>query len=166
MTHVHHSETLFNDNISQNSVGDVIAVAGAIERIVAEVKSYREAPLHFRRLAIELDFLGQVCNHVFTLQPTLPEERSHIDRIRAIAMHCLGPLRVFEDNMRSYDNTFGIHGAAYASGVAAGGGLVKLRNFKKRVHWSAITRHEVDELRAVLTSEILAINTLVTMHEW
>ncbi|KAG6355630.1 hypothetical protein INS49_003592 [Diaporthe citri] len=146
--------------------GDVIAVAGLIERILAEVKSYREAPLHFRRLAIELDFLGQVCNQVFTLQPTLSEERSQIERIRAIAMHCLGPLRAFEDKMRSYDNTFGIHGAAYASGVAAAGGLLKVRNFKKRLHWSAIARHEVAEIRAVLTSEILAINTLVTIHKW
>lgn len=106
-----------------------------------------------------------MCNQVFTLQPTLCEERSQIERIRAIAMHCLGPLRAFEDKMRSYDNTFGIHGAAYASGVGAGG-LLKMRSFKKRLHWSAIARHEVDELRAVLTSEILAINTLVTMHEW
>lgn len=163
---MHHSATRVNNKIPQNSVGDVIAVAGAIERIVAEVKSYREAPLHFRRLAIELDFLGQVCNQVFKLQPTLPKERSHIERIRAIAMHCLGPLRAFEDKMRSYDNTFGIHGAAYASGVAAGGALLKMRNLKKRLHWSAIAQHQVDELRAVLTSEILAINTLVTMHEW
>lgn len=107
-----------------------------------------------------------MCNQVFTLQPTLCEERSQIERIRAIAMHCLGPLRAFEEHMRSYDNTFGIHGAAYASGTAAGGGLLKFRNFKKRLHWSAIARHEVDELRAVLTSEILAINTLVTMHQW
>jgi hypothetical protein len=33
----------------------VIAIAGLVERIVAEVKSYRDAPLHFQRLAVELD---------------------------------------------------------------------------------------------------------------
>ncbi|KAF3766198.1 hypothetical protein M406DRAFT_330034 [Cryphonectria parasitica EP155] len=150
-------------------IGDVLAVAGAIERIVGEVKSYCEAPQHFRRLAIELDFLGQVCNQVFTLQPTLPDERAHIERLRAIAMQCLGALRAFEDKMKKYDNTFGLRtdgNASHAPFLLRRHGLKDVRDFKTRLHWSAIARHEVDELRSILTSEIVAINTLLTIHEW
>ena len=74
------------DLTSSTSVGDVLAVANLIERIAAEVKSYRSAPLHFQRLAIELGFLSQVCNQVFKLHPVLPDERLPIERVRAIAM--------------------------------------------------------------------------------
>lgn len=150
-------------------IGDILAVSGAIERIIGEVKSYREAPIHFRRLAIELDFLGQVCNQVFTLQPTAPDEQAHIERIRAISMQCLGPLRSFEEKMRSYHNTFGIQ-AGYTSTTSTSWTVVKWRVRKpkaaQRLHWSAIARHEVDELRAILTSEILAINVILTMNNW
>lgn len=150
-------------------IGDILAVAGAIEKIIGEVKYYREAPIHFRRLAIELGFLGQVCNQVFTLQPTLPDERAHIERIRAISMQCLGPLRSFEEKMRSYHNTFGIQ-ANRNSTASTSWSIVKWRDRKpkaaQRLHWSAIARHEIDELRAILTSEILAINSILTMNNW
>ncbi|TVY73694.1 hypothetical protein Focb16_v004986 [Fusarium oxysporum f. sp. cubense] len=62
--------------------------------------------------------------------------------------------------MRSYDNTLG---PGNCIGKSKKGWI---QNFKKRLHWSAIARHEVDELRAILTSEILAINTLLTMQNW
>jgi chromosome segregation ATPase len=63
--------------------------------------------------------------------------------------------------MKTYENTLG-------SGIQNGGWRKKKRwnHFKKQIHWSAVARHDADELRAVLTSEILAINTLLTMQEW
>ena len=63
--------------------------------------------------------------------------------------------------MKTYENTLGSN--------ANGGSFKKTKRwtgFRKRLHWSSIARHEVDELRAILTGEILAINTLLTMHEW
>ena len=154
------------------SLGDIIAIGGLIERIIAEVKSYHEAPLHFQRLAIELEFLSQVCNQVFSLRPSLPDELAHIERIRAISMQCLGPLQAFEEKMKRYENTLGQHARAPPPGPQLGSSRKRKRfatrvaDFKNQLHWSAIARHEVDELRAILTSEILAINTLLTMHEW
>lgn len=150
---------------------DILAIAGTIERIFGEIKSYREAPDHFRRLAVELDFLGKVCNQVFTLQPTLPDEWAQVERLRAISMQCLGPLHSFEEKMRSYHNTFGIQADQTCTPSTSCSWTIRdLRHRKARVaqrlHWSAIARHEVDELRAILTSEILAINTILTMNNW
>ncbi|KAI0453857.1 hypothetical protein F5B21DRAFT_269943 [Xylaria acuta] len=91
------------------SIGDAITNAGVIERIVNEVQAYRSAPLHFQRLAVELGFLSSVCKQVFELRPSLSHEQHHIERIRAIAIQCLGPLQEFEAKMARYENTLGIH---------------------------------------------------------
>ncbi|KAF4499635.1 hypothetical protein FAGAP_4185 [Fusarium agapanthi] len=142
------------------SIGDLIAIAGLIERIVVEVKSYKEAPHHFQRLAIELDFLSKVCHQAFHLVSSRVDEQARLERVRAIALQCLGPLQEFEEKMRRYENTLGPKDCSDNSRKGW------VRSFKKRLHWSAIARHEVDELRAILTSEILAINTLLTMQNW
>jgi hypothetical protein len=138
----------------------LIAIAGLIERIVVEVKSYKEAPHHFQRLAIELDFLSKVCHQAFHLVSSRVDEQVRLERVRAIALQCLGPLQDFEKKMRSYENTLG------PTNCSSNSRKGWARSFKKRLHWSAIARHEVDELRAILTSEILAINTLLTMQNW
>ena len=152
------------------SVGDVIAIANLVERIVLEVKAYRAAPLHFQRLAIELEFLGQVCSQVFSLRPSLPDELAHIERIRAIAVQCLGPLRAFEEKMKGFENSLGSHIGSHGSQIGGFGKrkrfMSSMGKFKDRLHWSVIARQEVDELRAILTSEILAINTLLTVQKW
>ncbi|KAJ8131166.1 hypothetical protein O1611_g2461 [Lasiodiplodia mahajangana] len=150
------------------SIGDVFAIAGVIERIVNEVRAYQSAPLHFQRLAVELGFLSTVCKQVFELRPSLPDELHHIGRIRAIAIQCLGPLQEFEARMATYENTLGTHGnqcGATGSG-SKGATREKIKHLGRRLHWSVIERHDVDGLRAILTSEILAINTLLTMMEW
>jgi hypothetical protein len=134
-------------------------MAGVIERIVAEVKAYKEAPLHFQRLAIELDFLYKVCHQVFELRPSSAADLAQLERIRAIALHCLGPLKEFETKMGGYESSLGLN----LQPKSKSGNLSR---FKKRLQWSAITGHEVDELRAILTSELLAINTLLSMQRW
>ncbi|KAK3332891.1 hypothetical protein B0T19DRAFT_439693 [Cercophora scortea] len=143
------------------SIGDFIAAAGVVERIITEVKSYRSAPLHFQRLAIELGFLSDVCSQVFALRPTHPSEVSAIERVRAIAFQCLGPLKEFEERMKGYENTLGSNSYRRVPGKKE-----SWNRLKSRLHWSSIARHDVEELRAVITSEILAINTLITMEKW
>ncbi|KAF5549803.1 hypothetical protein FMEXI_4054 [Fusarium mexicanum] len=134
------------------SIGDLIAIAGLIERIVVKVKSYKEAPHHFQRLAIELDFLSKVCHQAFHLVSSRVDEQARLERVRAIALQCLGPLQEFEEKMRRYENSLGPKGCSDNSTKGW------VRSFKKRLHWSAIARHEVDELRAILTSEIFPVN--------
>jgi hypothetical protein len=145
----------------RGSIGDFVAIAGVIERIVVEVRSYKEAPLHFQRLAIELGFLSKVCHQAFDLRPSGADDLAQLERIRAIALQCLGPLREFEERMRGYQNAL----ALGASGNKASR-RERWSRVKKRLHWSAIARFEVDALRAILTSEILTINTLLSMQAW
>lgn len=152
--------------IKRNSLGDVIAFAGLIERIIVEVKSYRSAPEHFQRLALELAFLGQVCNQINQLEPMSQGEIAHIQRMRAISMQCLGPLRAFEEKMRKFDSVLGVETWKGGNGNTKSLPQRKLENFRQRLHWSMIEKREVDELRAILASEILAINTLLGAQQW
>ncbi|KAF2967272.1 hypothetical protein GQX73_g6298 [Xylaria multiplex] len=145
------------------SIGDAFAIIGAIERIANEVRAYQSAPLHFQRLAIELGSLSSVCRQVFDLRPSLSDELLHIERIRAIAMQCLGPLQDFQTKMEKYENTLGTHRDCIRGKRRK---VESIKGFGKQLHWSAIARHDVDELRAILTSEILAINTLLGMMKW
>ncbi|KAK4102634.1 hypothetical protein N658DRAFT_558251 [Parathielavia hyrcaniae] len=149
---------------AERNIGDFFAVAGLIERIAGEVKSYKEAPQHFQRLAIELDFLSKVCLQTFDLRPTNAEDLARLERIRAIALQCLGPLREFEEKMRRYESS--LDPAANVGVAEEASARRRLSLAKKRSHWSAIAKHEVDKLRAILTSEILAINTLLAMQQW
>jgi hypothetical protein len=149
----------------------VIALAGLIERITAEVNSYRNAPQHFQRLSLELSFLSQVCNQLMQLSPDDSHDISQLERIRAIALQCLGPLTSFEEKMRKYDKVLGPDKWKVDASSKTGGGVAreaqeKLSEFRKRLHWSMIERKEVDELRTILASEILAINTLLSVQQW
>lgn len=152
------------NGLTRSSIGDFVAIAGVIERIVTEVKSYKEAPLHFQRLAIELGFLSKVCHQAFELRSSGAEDLAQLERIRAIALQCLGPLREFEEKMRGYENTLGPR--AFGRSGNKTSRAERWSQVKKRLHWSSIARHEVDGLRAILTSEILAINTLLAMQKW
>ncbi|KAI1323345.1 hypothetical protein F5Y16DRAFT_384007 [Xylariaceae sp. FL0255] len=148
-------------------IGEIKAIGETIKRIVGEVKAYQAAPLHFQRLAIELEFLGSVCKQVFELRPALPEEHCHIERIRAIAIQCLGPLQEFQGKMARYESTLGSHRAqTRSSGSKIVGNMNRIKAFGTRLHWSTMDRVVVDELRAILTSEILAINTLLSVVKW
>jgi hypothetical protein len=144
----------------------VIAFAGLIERIIVEVKSYQSAPEHFQRLALELSFLSQVCIQIHQLEPTSSGEMAHLQRIRAISIKCLGPLRAFEEKMRKFDSVLSADNWKGGSGDIKSSAQRKLESFRKRLHWSMIEKREVDELRAILASEILAINTLLGTQQW
>ncbi len=140
------------------SIGDVIAVAGLIERIATEIQDYRHAPEHFQQLATELDFLHQVFQRLGTVEPTSSnqDEVANFGRIKAISTHCKGPLKAFLDKMVTYEPFLGKH-------KITGG----LKGMGKRLHWStSIGKKEVDDLRAVVVSQILAINTLLNAQQW
>jgi hypothetical protein len=91
---------------------------------------------------------------------------AHLQRIRAISIQCLGPLRAFEEKMRKFDSVLGVDNWKGGSGDIKSSAQRKLESFRKRLHWSMIEKREVDELRAILASEILAINTLLGTQQW
>jgi hypothetical protein len=68
--------------------------------------------------------------------------------------------------MRKFDNVLGVDNWKGGSGEMKSSAQRKLESFRKRLHWSMIEKREVDELRAILASEILAINTLLGTQQW
>ncbi|KAI9728061.1 MAG: hypothetical protein M1835_003693 [Candelina submexicana] len=132
-------------------IGDVIAVAGLIERIATKIKDYRHAPEHFQQLTTGLDFLYQVLQRLGQVNATSSnqDEVANFERIKTVSTHCKGPLKAFLDKMDTYETFLGKY-------QVTGG----FKEVGKRLYWSiSIGKKEVGELRAVVVSQILAINT-------
>jgi hypothetical protein len=75
----------------------------------------------------------------------------------------LGPLREFEGKLRMYAKTLG---ADVCMEKKSGSAKEKAKVVKRKLHWTMIKKEEVDELRAILASEILVVNTLLSIHGW
>ncbi|KAK3934433.1 hypothetical protein QBC46DRAFT_399815 [Diplogelasinospora grovesii] len=114
------------------SIGDVIAIATKPILIVSHLCTFNP---------IDLDFLGQVCTQIVDLRPNLPTEVAHIERVRTIALQCLGPLRAFEDKMREFENSLGPNprsrGLQSSSLRRRDCMAQKAADFKRRLHWSS-----------------------------
>jgi hypothetical protein len=137
-----------------SSAGEIIAILGLFERVVIELRNYHDAPAHFQNLRAELDLLSSALRHALQLRPENDEERQTLDKVGAIAMHCLQPLQTMADKMRTKENSLG-HFRTSQSIV----------NIGTRVHWSLIARKDVDELRKVVLAEMVAINMLLSAQQ-
>ena len=80
-------------------------------------------------------------------------DRQVLERIRAIAMHCQRPLQAFIDKMKSKDRALGHYRTA------------RLNDVGIRLKWSMVTKKDVDELRKVILSEMVAINMLLSIQQ-
>ena len=136
------------------SAGEIIAILGRFERLVLELRNYRDAPTHFQQLRAELELLGSTLRHALQLQPSNDDERQTLDKVGAIAMHYLMPLQAMIDKMRMKDGSLG-HFRTTRSLASVG----------TRLHWSMISRKDVDELRKTVLSEMLAINMLLSAQQ-
>ena len=136
------------------AIGDVLAIVNLLERVVVEVRNYRDAPRHFQQLATELHFLQSALQRLLQIKPGDDEEHTHLEYIRAIAIHCSQPLRVFMAKMRPSEKSLGhVRSAGTLSTIGA------------RLHWSLITRQDVEEVRKVVLTEMTAINMLLGMQQ-
>ncbi|MCJ1285648.1 hypothetical protein MMC26_004989 [Xylographa opegraphella] len=162
-------------------VGDLLAIANTIERIVSEIKSYRSAPSSFQRLAIELELLTKTCTQILQIQPIEADDATRMDNIRKSMCLCLGPLKAFAEKMRSSEDSLGVskwlaenHGALNDDDDPDGNGgqahqntlRRRLRSVKDRIHWSMIESKEIDELRAVVAGQLVAVDTLLNVRTW
>ncbi|KAH0552904.1 hypothetical protein GP486_006898, partial [Trichoglossum hirsutum] len=140
------------------AVSDFIAVLGLAERLCAEIKSYRQAPAHLEQLGRELGFLHQVLSRLDQITPSAGNDAdaAQIERMKAIATHCRGPLKSFIDRMGTFEEFLGCHRVERS-----------LKGMKKRLHWSiSVSKNEVGDVRAIVVSQILAINTLLNAQQW
>ncbi|KAG8162951.1 hypothetical protein KVR01_007429 [Diaporthe batatas] len=137
-------------------VGDFIAVLELFERIAREIRHYRGAPQHFQELQAELGLMKSTLSHVLQLQPQAesPEETASIEQIRAIALHCQRPLLDFVEKLRRREPCLG-HFKTTSTLATVGA----------RLHWTLISRADVDDLRRVLLSQMLALNVLLGTHQ-
>lgn len=80
------------------------------------------------------------------MEPNDEDERGQLEQIRAIALHCRQPVQALIDRMRP-------------SGISLGhvSSLGTLKTMSRRLHWSLITRGDVDELRKVIGSDVAII---------
>jgi len=65
-------------------------------------------------------------------------------------MHCLQPEQAFIDKMLPSQSTLGQYRT-----------LATLSSLEQRLHWSTTTRNDVEELRKVVMSEMVAIKMLL-----
>lgn len=136
------------------AVGDVFAIINLLERVAQEVRNYRDAPRHFQNLGIELHLLYEALQRVLDVQACDDGEAKQLDQIKAIAMHCQQPLLAFMEKMRPSETSLGPMRSTST-----------LSTIGKRLHWSLVTRKDVDELRQVIVSEMAAINMLMAVQQ-
>jgi hypothetical protein len=140
------------------AISDFIAVLGLVERLCTEIRNYRQAPVHFEQLGQELGFLHQVLSRIDQIEPSTGNDAdvAQIERIKAIATHCRRPLTSFIDRMGMFEEFLGHHRVERS-----------LKGVKKKLHWSmSVTKNEVGDIRAIVVSQILAINTLLNAQQW
>lgn len=92
---------------AMTSVGDVIAIVNLFERVILELRNYRDAPPHFQQLSVELDLLISTLRHASQLRPSNEDERKTLDKVGAIARACLIPLQDLVDKMRAKEGSLG-----------------------------------------------------------
>ena len=135
-------------------IGDVIAILGVFERLAAEVRNYRDAPQHFQQLGVELQLLQTTLQRLLQIEPDGEDEVRQLEQIRAIAIHCHRPVQAFISKMRLSETSLGhVRSSSTLSTVS------------RRLHWSLIGKKDVDELRQVVMSEMIAINILLGMQQ-
>lgn len=135
------------------AVGDIVAVLNLIERVAHEVRNYRNAPAHFQQLQLELDLMRNTIQQLLYMEAADDVEHASFQRIRAIAMHCLQPLQAFISKMQGKEANLG-HFRTTQS----------LSGFGTRLHWSMVSKADVDDLRKTILSEMVAISLLLGMQ--
>lgn len=136
------------------AVGDFIAILNLFERVALEVRSYRSAPEHFQQLGAELHLLQRALRILLQVEPSDQDEAHELEQIRAIAIHCHQPIQAFINKMRPSDKSLG-HVRSSTT----------LSTIGHRLHWSLITRKDVDHLRKIIMPELIAINMLLGMQQ-
>ena len=134
-----------------SSVGDAIAILNLFERVVLELRNYRDAPSHFQQLSTELDLLSSTLRHASQLRPSNEDERKTLEKVGAIARACLIPIQDLADKMRTKEGSLGHYRTTRS-----------LASIGTRLHWSLISRKDIDGLRTTILSEMLAINMLLS----
>lgn len=137
-------------------IGDVIAVVGLLERVAKEFRSYRDAPSHFQQIGSELHLFRRALVRILEIEPQDDEEKEWLEQVRAIALRCHQPLSDFIDKMRPKENIIGLNHRRRTMALSTVG---------YRLHWSLIAKKDVEELRTMIGSGMIAINMMLGIQQ-
>ena len=135
-------------------LNDILTTVCLFERIVEELRSYKNAPSHFQNLALEVQLLHKTLGHVLDLAPYNGIDQAALEQVRAIALHCLQPLQALTDKIRVKESSLG-HFRTTRS----------ISSIGIRLHWSMIDAEDVEKVRRVILSEMVAINVLLSTQQ-
>lgn len=138
------------------AISDFVAVLNTVERLAGEVRNYRDAPMHFQELASELHLFKRALTRLLEVQPDGEGEREQLEHLRAMAMHCQRPLLIFIEKMRLKESSIGLSHQRR---------ITTLSTISSRLHWSLITRKDVEELRKVIMAGMTMINMILGMQQ-
>lgn len=131
-------------------VGDFVIVLGLISRVVKALKKSGGAASEYQEVALELETLSRILNHVGTRHYTSLIAENHANAIRGLVLNCQRPLEQFLDKIVSFEASLG---------VATGRGLV--RTSPRKVRWAVFLRSEVPELRSLVAAKVLQLQLLL-----
>lgn len=130
------------------SVGDVIALMGLVERVVTELRNYRDAPAHFQQASAELHFFQAILSRLRKMEIDDDEDQELLGLIRANAIRCQQPIAKFLEKMKPKESLLG---------SGSGGKKLSFTAVKDRLHWSMIARGDLEDLREVVTTTIIML---------
>ena len=128
------------------AVGDIWAVIQVCERVADEIRNYRDAPRNFQQLGDQLHLFQQTLRYIADEASQDAETSQQLDTIKAIADHCLRPIQAFLDTMKTYEDSLGPSKSFMSMG-----------RIGKRWHWSVKYLGQVDGLRQLVMSDMVAI---------
>ncbi|KAF3024094.1 hypothetical protein E8E14_001291 [Neopestalotiopsis sp. 37M] len=134
--------------------GDAAAILEVFGKIARELRSYKDAPAHFQQLGMELDLLRSTLKHVLQISPDTDEDFQTLERIRAVMSHCMQLLQGMINKMLTKEDSLGHFRTTKSLG-----------NVATRLHWSMVAKRDVDEMRKIIISQMLAVNTLLSVQQ-
>jgi hypothetical protein len=101
---------------------------------------------------MELNALDSILQVLEQLEPN-PENASHVNAIRGMALACQLPLHDFLSKLERYEKSLGPF-SRQSPRQAAG----------RKTHWAITMGDEVDKLRACVAAKVISINLLLQTH--
>ncbi|KAF2822663.1 hypothetical protein CC86DRAFT_81187 [Ophiobolus disseminans] len=134
------------------SVGDFIAAAGLIAKVVKALKDKSGAASEYQHVQIELEALDRTLKHLEALKPN-ESNVAHVNAIRGMALTCRMPLQEFLEKIEKFERTMGTFSIAGARSA-----------FGRKSQWAVFMTGEVAKLRTSVGAKVLSINLLLVTH--
>jgi hypothetical protein len=136
------------------SVGDFLAAADLIVKVISAIREARGSASQYQHLAFKLGFLDRALRDVDQLEPVEGLE-AMVGAIKVTALGCKLPLREYLESIEKYDKSLG---GGHSAGV--------MRDVLTKVKWLVHKKLEAAmKLEAEVTAFLGAINLLLGLYK-